>query len=260
MRTNHKFNYKPSNKTNPKDFVFGINAVSETLKAQKEVDKILIQKEIAHSENLQSIIREALDLGIPFSKVPLAKLNKITRKNHQGVIAFISAVFYVPLTNIIPQIYEEGKTPAILVLDSITDVRNFGAIARTAECAGIQAIVIPKKGAAQINSEAMKTSSGALNYISVCREENLGTSIRFLQESGLQIIACTEKTEESIYDIDFTVPTAIIMGSEGTGISDNLLRKSDKKGRIDLLGKIDSLNVSVAAGIVVYEMLRQRRI
>jgi 23S rRNA (guanosine2251-2'-O)-methyltransferase len=164
------------------------------------------------------------------------------------------------LSNIIPQLYEEGKTPLILVLDRLTDVRNFGAIARTAECAGVHAIVIPARGSAQVNSDAMKTSSGALNYLPVCRENNLEKTIEFLQSSGLQIVACTEKTNDTIYAPDYTAPTAIVMGSEEDGISQGLMRKADHLAKIPLQGEIGSLNVSVATAVIVYEAVRQRSV
>lgn len=241
------------------DFVFGVQSVTETINAVKPIDKIFVQRELGRtSPKINYIMEEAKKRDIPVSKVPLEKLNRITRKNHQGIIAFISAVHYQPLSNIIPQLYEEGKTPLILVLDRITDVRNFGAITRTAECAGVHAIVIPAKGSAQVNSDAMKTSSGALNYLPVCREPNLDQTIGFLQESGLQVVACTEKTSESIYTPDYTVPTAIVMGSEEDGISPSLIRKADHLAKISLQGEIGSLNVSVATAIIVYEAVRQR--
>lgn len=243
------------------DFVFGVQSVTETLNADKPIDKLFIQRELSKaSPKVIYVLEEAKKRAIPIAKVPLEKLNRITRKNHQGMIAFISVVRYQPLSNIIPQLYEEGKVPLILILDRVTDVRNFGAITRTAECAGVHAIVIPSKGAAQVNSDAMKTSSGALNYLPVCREPNLDKTIVFLQESGLQIVACTEKTEDSIYLPDYTAPTAIVMGSEEDGISQALIRKADHLAKIPLQGNIGSLNVSVATSIIVYEAVRQRKI
>jgi 23S rRNA (guanosine2251-2'-O)-methyltransferase len=155
-------------------------------------------------------------------------------------------------------VYEQGKVPLLLMLDRITDVRNFGAIARTAECAGAQALVVPAKGGAEINSDAMKTSSGALNFLPVCREASLLDTVQYLQESGIQVVACTEKTEQSIYQIDFSIPTALVMGSEEDGISNELLRKCDQLARIPLAGQIGSLNVSVATGVALYEAIRQR--
>ncbi len=236
------------------DIVYGVQSVLETLRSSKEIEKILIQREFGHQE----VEKIAIERGIPVQKVPLEKLNRITTKVHQGVIAFISSVNYAKISNVIADIYEKGEVPFVLILDRITDVRNFGAIARTAESAGVHAIVVPAKGAAQINADAMKTSSGALNFIPVCRENNLWQTVNELQQSGMQIVACTEKTNRSLYEIDFSVPTAIIMGSEEDGISDNLLEKSDFNAKIPMNGKIGSLNVSVACGIILYEAVRQR--
>ncbi|MES2733059.1 MAG: 23S rRNA (guanosine(2251)-2'-O)-methyltransferase RlmB [Bacteroidota bacterium] len=234
--------------------VFGTQAVLETLRSGKEIDKLLIQRELGNNE----IVKLAEEMGIPISKVPTEKLDRVTRKNHQGVICFISAINYASLHNVLSSVYEQGKVPLLLLLDRITDVRNFGAIARTAECAGAQAIVVPTKGAAEINSDAMKTSSGALNFLPVCREASLGETLRYLQESGIQVVACTEKTEKTIYEIDFTIPTALVMGSEEDGISLEILRKADQLAKIPLVGQIGSLNVSVATGIALYEAIRQR--
>ena len=243
------------------DFVFGVQSVTETINAGKPIDKLFIQRELGrNSPKVAYILEEAKKRDVPVAKVPLDKLNRITRKNHQGIIAFISAVHYQPLSNVIPQLYEEGKTPLILVLDRLTDVRNFVAIARTAECAGVHAIVIPARGSAQVNSDAMKTSSGALNYLPVCRENNLEKTIEFLQSSGLQIVACTEKTNDTIYAPDYTAPTAIVMGSEEDGISQGLMRKADHLAKIPLQGEIGSLNVSVATAVIVYEAVRQRSV
>ncbi len=239
--------------------MFGVHAVIESIRAGKEIDKLLVQRDLGIAAgNLAELLQTAQTYNIPISKVPKEKLDRVTRKNHQGVVAFVSAVNYVKLHNVISDSYERGVTPLILVLDRITDVRNFGAIARTAECAGVHAIVIPAKGAAQINADAVKTSSGALNYIPVCREENLRQTLQFLQESGLQIIACTEKAEQMIYHADLTGPTAIVMGSEEDGISTDLIRRADVLVKIPQMGQIGSLNVSVAAGVVIYESVRQR--
>ncbi|MDX2305647.1 MAG: 23S rRNA (guanosine(2251)-2'-O)-methyltransferase RlmB [Microscillaceae bacterium] len=241
-----------------KDFVFGLQSVVETLKSDQTIDRILVQQELSTSTKMQEVNRLAKDKRIFISKVPLAKLNRVTMKNHQGVIAFISAVPFIPLSHVVPGIFEQGLNPLFVILDRITDVRNFGAICRTAECAGVQAVILPQRGAAQINSDALKTSSGALNHIPVCKEEDLRQTLDYLRQSGLQIVACTEKAAQSLYEIDMTGPTAILMGSEEDGISPNLLEKADFRAKIPLLGKIASLNVSVAAGVVMYEALRQR--
>ncbi|MEO1654786.1 MAG: 23S rRNA (guanosine(2251)-2'-O)-methyltransferase RlmB, partial [Bacteroidota bacterium] len=206
------------------------------------------------------ILQLAKKRNVYVARVPLAKLNKITRKNHQGALAFLSVVNFVSLANVIPAVFEAGKNPLILVLDRVTDVRNFGAICRSAECAGVHAVVIPKKGTVPINQDAMKTSSGALNFLSICKEDELKKTLHFLRESGLHLIACTEKTDTSIYDCDFSSPTAIVMGSEEDGIRPELIEICDQSAKIPLRGQVSSLNVSVATGVIIYEAIRQRNI
>jgi 23S rRNA (guanosine2251-2'-O)-methyltransferase len=191
-------------------------------------------------------------------KVPHEKLNQMTSKNHQGAIAFISPVEFQDLENIVPLIFEQGKTPYILVLDGITDIRNFGAIARTAECAGVDAIVVPLAGSAAVNADAIKTSAGALLTIPVCRVQNLKNALRFLAESGLKLVAVTEKTDSTYTTISYTEPLALILGAEDEGISLDVLKMCDVQAAIPLFGTIESLNVSVAAGVAMYEVIRQR--
>lgn len=234
--------------------VFGTQSVMETLRSGKEIERLFVQREFG----LNEIEKLAKEHDVPLQRVPVEKLNRITRKNHQGVIAFVSPIRYMPLHNVLTQVFEEGKTPLFLLLDRITDVRNFGAIARTAECAGVQAIIVPMKGGAQINADAMKTSSGALNFLPICREPNLSETLTYLRNSGLQIVACTEKTEKSVYQVDYTSPTVIIMGSEEDGISKEFLQAADASARIPLNGQVESLNVSVACSVILYEAVRQR--
>ncbi len=236
------------------DMVFGIQSVLETLRSGKEIERLLIQKD----QTFPEIQQLAVELGAPMSRVPPEKLDRLTRKNHQGVVCFISPVRYVPIHNVLTQVFEDGQTPLFLMLDRITDVRNFGAIARTAECAGTQALLVPFKGGSQINSDAMKTSSGALNYLPVSREGSILDTLHYLKDSGLQVVACTEKGDDSLYKVDFKLPTVIIMGSEEDGIAESLLKLADRKVRIPLAGKVESLNVSAAAAIVLYEAVRQR--
>jgi len=250
-----KRNYGVQRAPESKDMVFGIRPVEELFKSEKEIEKMFFDK---GQGNLQDLIREAKIRQIPHSFVPIEKLNSITRKNHQGVICFVSPVRYQKLDNLLMSVFEQGKTPLILVLDRITDVRNFGAIARTAEVAGVDAIVIPTRGSAQISADAVKTSSGALNYIPICREENLKDSLNFLRDSGLQLLGCTEKGGDYLYKVDFTGPVAIIVGSEEDGISDEYLKMCDVRVSIPMTGHVASLNVSVAAGVVIYEAVRQR--
>lgn len=240
-----------------KDLIFGIHPVIEALRSGQNIDTVLFQSNQRHDQIFE-ILTLCKERGIPTAKVPIEKLNRVTTKKHQGVVCFLSPIAFVSLGNLIPTIYEEGKVPLILILDRITDVRNFGAICRTAECAGVHAIVVPSRGKARIGSDAFKTSAGALNHISVCREMSLKNTIDYLKKSGLKIIACTEKTTHSIYDADFREPTAIIVGSEKDGISEEILDMSDTKVKIPLAGKIESLNVSVASGVILYEAVRQR--
>ncbi|MBD8487734.1 23S rRNA (guanosine(2251)-2'-O)-methyltransferase RlmB [Echinicola sp. CAU 1574] len=244
--------------THEKDFIFGTRAVMEALHAHKDIDKILVNKEL-NNDLIKELLSVAKQERVPVVRVPDAKLNRITRKNHQGVVAHMSAIQYASLDNVIEECYSKGVDPLILVLDRITDVRNFGAIARTADCAGVHAIVIPEKGAAQINSDAVKTSAGALNFLPVCRVRNLYYSVKDLKKMGLNIVSCTEKTERDMYEADFKAPTAIIMGSEEDGISDELMELSNEFVRIPMGGNIDSLNVSVACGVLIYEVIRQRK-
>ncbi|HSH68089.1 MAG TPA: 23S rRNA (guanosine(2251)-2'-O)-methyltransferase RlmB [Bacteroidia bacterium] len=237
--------------------IFGLRPVIEALKAGKEIDRLFVQSGLKNELfiELMGLLKK---YNVPFQYVPVEKLNRLTSKNHQGVAGYVSSVVYQKIQDVLPVIFEEGKTPLILILDRITDVRNFGAIARTAECSGVNAIVIPSKGAAQINADAMKTSTGALHTIPVCREENLKDTIEFLRESGLQVIACTEKTTTLYYQLDYTLPVAIIMGSEENGISGEYLKAADAHAKIPLIGQISSLNVSVATGVILYEAVKQR--
>lgn len=239
------------------NIVFGTRAVIETINAGKQIEKIFVLKGLKNE--LYDELNELVKLHkLTVSKVPVEKLNRLTRKNHQGVVAFVSPITYVPLHTIIANSYEDGKAPLVLILDRITDVRNFGAICRTAECTGVNAVVIPSKGGAMINADAVKTSAGALNYLSVCKEDNLDQTIKFLKESGFNVVACTEKAEKNIYDVDMDVPTAIIMGSEEDGISSDLIASADEAIKIPIQGSIDSLNVSVATAVILYECVRQR--
>ena len=237
--------------------IFGTRAVIEALNAGRDVEKILIQKGL--SNELYNQLRQALrGQTVPLQFVPPEKLRRLTDKNHQGVIAFLTQINYYQTEDLLQQVFEQGRTPLVLVLDRVTDVRNFGAIARTAECAGVDFIIIPSRGAAQINGGAIKTSAGALHRIKVCREDNLKNTLELLKESGLAIIACHEKTEKQIYDVNFNQPCAIIMGSEENGISSEYIKRSNEQVKIPMPGQIASLNVSVASGIVLFEAVKQR--
>lgn len=240
-----------------KEMIFGIRAVIEAIEAGKDIDKVLVKRDLSGElvAELQQLLR---DYEIPMQRVPVERIDRITRKNHQGVIAFTSAVTYHKLENIVPLLYEEGKNPFILILDGLTDVRNFGAIARTCEVAGVDAIVIPARGSVSVNSDAMKTSAGALHTIPVCREKSLKEAIVFLKNSGIKVVAATEKAATMYTKTDMKVPVALVMGSEDIGIAQEHLRISDELVKLPQFGKIQSLNVSVAAGVIIYEVLRQR--
>ncbi len=241
-----------------KEMIFGIRAVIEAVEAGKDIDKVLVKRELSGELflELQQLLRTC---EIPMQRVPVERIDRITLKNHQGVIAFTSAVTYQKLEDIVPMLYEEGKTPFILVLDGLTDVRNFGAIARTCEVAGVHAIVIPSRGSVTVNADAIKTSAGALHTIPVCREQNLKEAIVFLQNSGIKVVAATEKAAGFYTESDFTVPVAILMGAEDLGVAAENLRVSDELVKIPQFGTIQSLNVSVAAGVIIYEVVRQRK-
>ncbi|MGC4022127.1 MAG: 23S rRNA (guanosine(2251)-2'-O)-methyltransferase RlmB [Cyclobacteriaceae bacterium] len=239
------------------DTIFGTRAVMEAIKAGREIEKIYVQAGL-NNDLIRELIQTATARKVPFSFVPEQKLNSFTGKNHQGVVCQLSIVQYASLENIIDKCYSEGREPFFLVLDRITDVRNFGAIARTVECAGLDAIIIGEKGNAPISADAMKTSAGALNHLPVCRVKDMREAFRFLKDNGIQIIACTEKADKTLYETPLNSPLAIIMGSEEDGISPQMLKDADYLAKIPMLGEIESLNVSVAAGIAIYEAVRQR--
>lgn len=237
--------------------IFGLRPVMEAIESGKTIDKLFVQKGL-QGEIFSELRRLIRDYDIPTQYVPVEKLNRLTRKNHQGVFAFISPIEFHSIENLLPQIYEQGKNPFLLILDRVSDVRNFGAIARTAECVGVDAIIVPQKGSASVNADAVKTSTGALYNIPICKESNLKKAIQFLQNSGIQIVSATEKAADYIYDADFSVPVAVMMGSEEDGISNDLLKVSDKIVKLPMVGKTSSLNVSVACGVFLYEVVRQR--
>lgn len=240
-------------------FIFGIRPAIEAIRSGKEVERVLLRKNL-RGESFRELFNLIRELEIPFQFVPVEKLNRLSRQNHQGVIAFLSEITYQEIEDIIPGIFEQGLDPLILYLDGITDVRNLGAIARTAECAGVNAIVIPQRGSAMINSEAVKTSAGALYKIPVCRTPNPSEALLLMKSSGLKLIAATEKGSSSYLDTDLRNPLVLVIGSEGTGIETELLDLCDDRIRIPLAGEIESLNVSVAVGIFLFEIIRQRNL
>jgi len=249
------FNHKPVGGGN--EMVFGLRAVMEAIAAGKDIDKIWIRK------NLESnLARELFDMlkgsNVPVQRVPQERLNYITTKNHQGVIAFMSPVTYHRLEEMVPLLYEQGRDPFFVVLDRLTDVRNFGAIARTCACAGVDAIVIPMNESVTVNADAIKTSAGALHSLPVCRENSLRDAIRFLKDSGVHIIAASEKAEKNYTEAQYSGPVAILMGAEDEGIAPENIRACDELVQIPMKGNIASLNVSVAAGIMIYEAVKAR--
>lgn len=251
-------NNKP--KSNPEMIIYGLHPVMEAIKSGKEIDKILLQN-TATGPLVTELRRMVREHNIPFQFVPIEKLNRTTRNgNHQGAVAIISPINYFSIMEIIPSVEAQGKVPFIIMLDKVTDVRNLGAIARTAECAGVDAIVVPAHGSAAINDDAIKSSSGALLRIPVCREDNLKTVINYAKQSGMQVCAATEKSSTPYTQVDFTLPTLLIMGAEGSGVSNEYLKMCTAKAKLPMLGEVESLNVSVAAGVFMYEVLRQRGI
>jgi 23S rRNA (guanosine2251-2'-O)-methyltransferase len=242
---------------NNEDFIFGTRAVIEAIKNSKPVEKVLLKKGL-DNDLYRQLFQLLKENGIPFQFVPVEKINRITRKNHQGVLAFVSAVEFADIETVLPGLFESGVDPFVLILDQITDVRNFGAIVRTAECAGVHAVVIPEKGMARIGADAVKTSAGAIHSLPVCRVENLVPVIEFLKNSGIKIVAATEKSTQTYTDSQMDVPLAIVMGAEDKGISRQVLKLTDEQLKIPLHGQIESLNVSVAAALMMYEAVRQR--
>lgn len=239
------------------DYIYGIRPVMEAIEAGKDIDKVLVKKDLSGD-----LINELYELvkryRILIQRVPLEKINRITRKNHQGVLAVLSSVTYSNISNVMPEIYENGRMPFLVALDGITDVRNFGAIARTCECAGVDAVVIPERHSVSVSGDAMKTSAGALNYLQVCRERSMQGALEYLKKNGCKIVGASGKTKKTYTDVDYTVPTVIVMGSEDTGMTPEVEAVCDELVTIPEYGQINSLNVSVAAGIMMYEVVRQR--
>lgn len=239
------------------DYIFGIRAVMEAISAGQDIDRVFIRKDLS-GELAGELFEVMRRHGVVGRRVPVERLNRITRKNHQGVVALLSAVTYHRLDTLLPSLFEQGKLPFIVVLDGVTDVRNFGGIARTCECAGVDAIVIPERDSAGATADALKASAGALAYLPVCRERSITSAVKLMRDSGLSVVGVTEKTDALYTSVDFTTPTAIVLGAEDKGISAEVLRLCDSRAAIPMSGNIGSLNVGVAAAIVIYEAVRQR--
>ncbi len=238
--------------------IFGMHSIIEAIEAGKDIEKIYLKRDFG-GDLAKLLFSKIKTHNIPSQKVPVEKLNAFTEKNHQGAVAFLSEIPYQDITAIIPKLYEEGKTPFVVALDGITDVRNIGAIARTCECAGVDAILVPTYRSAAINADAIKTSAGALYHIPICRADNFVGTINFLKDSGLQVIALSEKANKLYTQQDYSSPIVLVMGAEDIGISQEILGLADSKVRIPINGEIESLNVSVANAIVVYEAIKGRR-
>ncbi|MBN1598907.1 MAG: 23S rRNA (guanosine(2251)-2'-O)-methyltransferase RlmB [Bacteroidales bacterium] len=242
---------------NKKQIVGGIHPVLEAINAGREFNRIYIRKGL-NNDQFKELFRYIRERRIPFQYVPVEKLNRISNINHQGVIAELSIIEYKSIEEIVQRTFEEGRDPLIVILDQLTDVRNFGAIARTAECSGVDALVIPSQGSVSITPDAIKSSAGALHRVNVCRSEKLTTTVQYLRNSGIQIVAATEKANDLYFTADMTGPLAIILGSEEKGISQPVLQNVDKLIKIPLFGNVQSLNVSVACGIILFETIRQK--
>lgn len=244
-------------KPESKNMIIGLRPVIEAIEAGKSIDKLFIQRGLKNPQ-MSELLELVTKHNIFINRVPPEKLNRLTQKVHQGVVCFTSPVEYILLDNLVPQLFETGKIPLILVLDRITDVRNFGAITRSAECFGVDAVVIPQAESAQINEDAVKASAGAIFNINICKEINLISAINYLKECGYNVVACTEKSKTGFEAIDFCGPTALVLGSEGEGISSEILNQCNERAAIPTIGKTASLNVSVATGIALFEVNRAR--
>ena len=238
--------------------LYGLRAILEAIEADKSIDKIFLQKGL-RGELFAQLEKKIRKKGLNFSYVPVEKLNRLTHSNHQGAVAQISPISFYDLDALVTAVKETKKHPLFLVLDQLSDVRNFGAIIRTAECTGVDGIIIQKKGSAPINGDAIKTSAGAVFNIPICKVDHIKDALYYFQASDIKIIAATEKTENSLYITDFTKGCAIVMGSEGKGISPSVLKIVDAKAKLPMFGNIASLNVSVACGVFLYEAIRQRQ-
>jgi 23S rRNA (guanosine2251-2'-O)-methyltransferase len=239
------------------DCIFGLRPVIEAIKAGKQIDRLLIKQGLQGSL-YHELMTEVKSHNIVYQIVPVERIELVTKKNHQGVLAWLSVIEYQYIANLLPMIFEKGEDPLIIALDGVSDVRNFGAIVRTAECLGAHAIIIPEKGSARITADAVKTSAGALHSFPVCREKSIVRSMEYLKESGLKLICAAEKSGKMASETSLTGPAVLILGSEDKGISRELVSLSDHQIRIPMTGTIGSLNVSVAAGILLYEIIRQR--
>ncbi len=237
--------------------IFGIRAVIEALQNNETIDKIYIQKGLS-GHLFQELQQKTKSGDYNISYVPVEKLNRLVKGNHQGVVAKISPVAFADLETVVEESLQKETAPLFLLLDQVDDVRNFGAIIRTAECSGVNGIIIQKKGGAPVTADTVKTSAGAIFKIPLIKVDHIKDAIFYMQGSGIKVVAATEKTDDLLYSVDFKQPTALIMGNEGKGISESVLKLVDAKAKLPMLGTIGSLNVSVACGAFLYEVVRQR--
>jgi 23S rRNA (guanosine2251-2'-O)-methyltransferase len=244
-------------KQNNSDTIYGIRSLIEAINSGKQIDRVIVKKGLS-GELAQELMGLLRSHGIVPQQVPAEKFNQFGNRNHQGVVTYLSPVDFEPLEEVVARLWEEGKTPFIIILDSVTDVRNFGAIVRSAECAGAHAIIFPSKGSARIGADAVKTSAGAIHHIPICKVNSLKSTISFLQQSGIKVVAATEKASVTYTNAKLDGPIAVVMGSEDEGISENALKMADELVVIPIKGKVSSLNVSVAAALIMYEVIRQQ--
>jgi 23S rRNA (guanosine2251-2'-O)-methyltransferase len=237
--------------------IFGLRPVIEAIKAGKEIDRLLIRQGL-QGALYHELMTEVRNHEIVYQIVPVERIELVTRKNHQGVLAWLSVIEYQHIANLLPMIFEKGEDPLVIALDGVSDVRNFGAIVRTAECLGAHSIIVPEKGSARITADAVKTSAGALHTFPVCREKSIVRAVEFLKDSGLKVIGTADRSGKPASEVDLSGPVVLILGSEDKGISRELINLSDHLVKIPMKGNISSLNVSVAAGILLYETMRQR--
>lgn len=237
--------------------IYGIRAVLEAIEAGKTIEKVLIKKGTS-GDLIKELLVALKENSIHYLHAHQDRFMRFKAKNHQGVVAYISEITYQQIEDIVQNVFESGAHPLVIICDGITDVRNFGAIARSAECFGAHGIVIPSKGSASINSDSMKTSAGALNSLPICKADNLSQTVKYLKNAGLTIVAASEKASEPLSTLDLNKPLAIILGNEGEGVSDKIMNLADHQASIPITGNIASLNVSVSAGIILYEVIRQK--
>ncbi len=239
--------------------IFGIHSVQEALEAGQEIDKIYIRRALV-SDEIRTIKQQARSLRVPVFEVPVERLNRFTRGAHQGCVAILAQVAYTELDMLVPKLFEEGEDPLIVLLDGVTDTRNFGAIARSGECAGAHAVVIAERGSVSVSADAVNASAGALMRIPVCRVPSISGAVGYLSECGLKVVVASEKSQHAYYESNLAGPLALVMGSEHDGVSPSVARLAHEAVAIPQYGEIGSLNVSVAAGILLFDSLRQRRV